>query len=34
MFAVKDDLIVDFVPRVGDPKAELEVEVNIRLAPK
>ncbi|KAK7521068.1 Intradiol ring-cleavage dioxygenase [Phyllosticta citriasiana] len=32
VFAVKDDLIVDFVPRKGDPKAQYELEYNFRLA--
>jgi len=34
VFAVKDDLVVDFKPRHGDPKAELDLEYNIILAPK
>ncbi|KJZ70413.1 hypothetical protein HIM_10181 [Hirsutella minnesotensis 3608] len=34
VFAVKDDLIVDFKPLRGDPKAELELEYNIILSPK
>ncbi|KAF2086031.1 aromatic compound dioxygenase [Saccharata proteae CBS 121410] len=34
VFAVKDDLVVDFKPRKGDPKAELDLEYNIILAPK
>lgn len=29
VFAVKDDLVVDFVPLKGDPKAELELEYNV-----
>ncbi|EEH45747.1 uncharacterized protein PADG_01897 [Paracoccidioides brasiliensis Pb18] len=33
VFAVKNDLVVDFKPLKGDPKAELELEYNIRLAP-
>ncbi|POR35546.1 Catechol 1,2-dioxygenase [Tolypocladium paradoxum] len=32
VFAVKDDLKVRFVPRKGDPEAELELEYNISLA--
>lgn len=31
VFAVKDSLIVDFVPRKNDPKAALEVEYDFRL---
>jgi catechol 1,2-dioxygenase len=34
VFAVKDDLVVDFKPRHGDPKAELDLEYNIILASK
>ncbi|KAL1959503.1 hypothetical protein VTO42DRAFT_1948 [Malbranchea cinnamomea] len=34
VFAVKDDLVVDFKPRHGDPKAELDLELDIKLAPK
>ncbi|KAK4907495.1 hypothetical protein LTR28_000453 [Elasticomyces elasticus] len=34
VFAVKDDLVVEFTPLKGDDKAELELEYNIRLAPK
>jgi len=34
VFAVKDDLVIDFKPRQGDPKAELDLEYNIILAPK
>src|SRR5271155_5551551 len=33
VFAVKDDLVVDFKPLQGDPYAELELEYNIVLAP-
>jgi catechol 1,2-dioxygenase len=32
VFAVKDDLVVDFKPISGNPKASLELEYNIRLA--
>lgn len=32
MFAVKDDLVVDFKPLSGNPKATLELEYDIRLA--
>jgi len=34
VFAVKDDLVVEFKPRKGDPKAELDLEYNVILAPK
>jgi len=34
VFAVKDDLVVDFKPLEGDPKAKLELEYNVILAPK
>ncbi|KAF2756422.1 aromatic compound dioxygenase [Pseudovirgaria hyperparasitica] len=34
VFAVKNDLVVDFVPLQGDKHAELSMEYNIRLAPK
>jgi catechol 1,2-dioxygenase len=34
VFAVKDDLVVDFKPLNGDPKAVLELEYNVKLAPK
>lgn len=34
MFAVKDDLVIDFKPREGDDKAKLDLEYNIILAPK
>jgi hypothetical protein len=34
VFAVKDDLVVEFKPREGDPKAELDLEYNVTLAPK
>ncbi|RMZ79711.1 hypothetical protein DV738_g3147, partial [Chaetothyriales sp. CBS 135597] len=33
VFAVKDDLIVDFVDRKGDPKATKELRYDIALAP-
>lgn len=32
VFAVKDELKVEFVPRKGDPQAPLELEYNITLA--
>lgn len=31
VFAVKDSLVVDFLPRKGDPKADFELEYNFRL---
>lgn len=34
VFAVKDDLVLDFKPRHGDPKAELDLLYDIVLAPK
>lgn len=34
VFAVKNDLIVDFKPREGDDKAQLDLEYNVILAPK
>ncbi|KAI0009172.1 aromatic compound dioxygenase [Xylariaceae sp. FL0662B] len=34
VFAVKDDLVVDFKPLKGDDKAELELNYNVILAPK
>ncbi|ROV92095.1 hypothetical protein VSDG_07539 [Cytospora chrysosperma] len=34
VFAVKDDLILDFQPSKEDPKAELDLEYNVILAPK
>jgi len=34
VFAVKDDLVVDFKPLQGDPKAKLDLEYNIFLAPR
>ncbi|RFU25916.1 hypothetical protein B7463_g10425, partial [Scytalidium lignicola] len=32
VFAVKEGLIVDFLPRQGDPKAQYQVEYNFKLA--
>ncbi|KAF2091832.1 aromatic compound dioxygenase [Saccharata proteae CBS 121410] len=32
VFAVKDSLIVDFLPREGDPKADFELPYNFKLA--
>lgn len=32
VFAVKDSLVVDFVPRQGDPKADFELAYDFRLA--
>ncbi|KUI69861.1 Catechol 1,2-dioxygenase [Cytospora mali] len=34
VFAVKDDLILDFQPAKDDPNAELDLEYNVILAPK
>lgn len=34
VFAVKDDLVVDFPPLKGDDKAEVELNYNVILAPK
>ncbi|ORY17234.1 Intradiol ring-cleavage dioxygenase [Clohesyomyces aquaticus] len=34
VFAVKDDLLVDFPPLKGDPKAKLDLTYNVRLAPR
>lgn len=34
VFAVKDDLVVDFVPKEGDSKATRDLTYNIILAPK
>ncbi|PHH78313.1 hypothetical protein CDD80_7068 [Ophiocordyceps camponoti-rufipedis] len=34
VFAVKDDLVVDFKPLVGDGEAELGLEYNVFLTPK
>ncbi|KAI1453437.1 aromatic compound dioxygenase [Annulohypoxylon moriforme] len=34
VFAVKDDLVVDFKPLAGDDKAKLELDYNVILAPK
>ncbi|KAF2175770.1 hypothetical protein K469DRAFT_743182 [Zopfia rhizophila CBS 207.26] len=34
VFAVKDDLLIDFNPRDGDPNAKLDLEYNVRLAPR
>jgi catechol 1,2-dioxygenase len=34
VFAVKDDLVVDFKPRTGDPKASLDLEYNVQMALK
>ncbi len=33
VFAVKDQLTVDFVPRKDDPEAKLELTYDITLAP-
>ena len=34
VFAVKNDLVVDFTPLEGNPKAKLELVYNVVLAPK
>jgi len=34
VFAVKDDLVVDFKPKTDDPKAQLDLEYNVTLALK
>lgn len=34
VFAVKDDLLIDFKPLKGDPNASLDLEYNIVLSPK
>ena len=34
VFAVKDDLVVDFTPLKGDPKAERELKYDFKLAQK
>ncbi|KAH6843143.1 Intradiol ring-cleavage dioxygenase-like protein [Chaetomium sp. MPI-CAGE-AT-0009] len=34
VFAVKDDLVVEFKPLKDDPKAVLDLEYNVNLAPK
>lgn len=31
-FAVKESLVVDFLPRIGDPNAQFELHYNFRLA--
>lgn len=33
VFAVKDDLVVEFKPRKDDSKAKLDLEYNVILAP-
>ena len=33
VFAVKDSLVVEFVPRKNDKEAKLQLEYNIALAP-
>lgn len=33
VFAVKDSLVVDFVPRENDPQASLELNYDIKLVP-
>lgn len=34
VFAVKDDLVVEFRARSGDQTAQLALEYNVKLAPK
>jgi protocatechuate 3,4-dioxygenase beta subunit len=34
VFAVKDDLVVDFVEKTDDPKATRDLTYNITLAPR
>ena len=34
VFAVKDSLVVDFKPLEGSPKAQLELEYDVLLAPQ
>lgn len=34
VFAVKEDLVIDFLPRENDPKAKLDLTYNMKLAPK
>lgn len=34
VFAVKDDLVVDFIPLEGDPQATLELKYDFGLAPR
>lgn len=34
VFAVKDGLTVEFKPRKGDPKAEWDLEYDVKLAKK
>lgn len=34
VFAVKDDLVVDFKPKTNDPKAQLDLEYNVKMALK
>lgn len=33
VFAVKDSLVVEFVPRKGDPQATFELHYDIQMAP-
>ena len=33
VFAVKDSLVVEFVPRTGDAQAALELKYDINMAP-
>jgi len=34
VFAVKDDLLIDFTPREGDDQAQLDLTYNVTLAPR
>lgn len=33
VFAVKDSLVVEFVPRENDPQASLELKYDVNMAP-
>lgn len=33
VFAVKDSLVVDFVPRQNDPQAGLELKYDVKMVP-
>lgn len=33
VFAVKDSLVVEFLPRKDDPEAEFELQYDIQMAP-
>jgi catechol 1,2-dioxygenase len=34
VFAVKESLVVDFVPLMGNPRADLELEYDMDLMPQ